>query len=282
MDKLTLTEMYTADYECVVRSAWRQHWSSMTPFSCIGSPKQDCLMILLDGYTAEYTLADGTRISAPDGSLIYTATGSEYKVTFYDAPGPKSDRLHTTSVRFGLFRQGVPFRLAEDIAVYPANASLRALFERVYRQQLHRHPISAEGKSILYAIFTELGKQNSQPKNSRHKNFAIIEEGLAYLNDHYDEDITVAELAKKCYISAAWFRQLFREYTGMTPAAYKIEMRLTRACHELQYTALSVRQIAEGVGYDDISLFIRHFRQKYGTTPLQYRLNCPTPPPSLL
>ncbi|PJF01495.1 MULTISPECIES: helix-turn-helix domain-containing protein [Prevotella] len=39
----------------------------------------------------------------------------------------------------------------------------------------------------------------------------------------------------------------------------------------MQYTTLSVQEIAEWLGYESSTYFIRSFRKQTGMTPLQYR-----------
>ena len=68
-----------------------------------------------------------------------------------------------------------------------------------------------------------------------------------------------------------WFRKAFRKAIGLSPAAYKTELRLSQAAKLLACGNMSVQEIATAVGYDDVSLFIRRFRAKYSITPLNYR-----------
>ncbi len=267
MNEYPLSQLYLSDYECTVYNTIRQRWVSTRNFSCLHTPKQECLMIYLDGYEAVYTLKDGKKIRVPDNSVVYTATGSEYKVEFFDTFAKKDP--HTTSIRFHLLKEGERVRLEEDFLFVQANASLKTLFEKGNLLHQRLSTISAEYKSLLFAILTEIGKiQKSKLIND---SFVCIEYGFEYLNEHYNEDCSVEYLAKCCYVSPVWFRKIFKQYTGMSPSEYKIELRLTQACNYLKYSNMSVREISETVGYSDISLFIRLFKKKYSSTPLQFR-----------
>ncbi|MBO4868128.1 MAG: helix-turn-helix domain-containing protein [Clostridia bacterium] len=64
-----------------------------------------------------------------------------------------------------------------------------------------------------------------------------------------------------------------KELTGLSPAQYVLSERLGQTRPELLFTAIPVSEIAEKYGFDDPNYYIRAFKKKYGTTPLQYRKN---------
>ena len=64
---------------------------------------------------------------------------------------------------------------------------------------------------------------------------------------------------------------LFKDYTGFSPYRFQLKIRMERAVEMLEYTALSVEEIAEMVGYEDCSYFCRIFKRYTGHTPLFYR-----------
>ena len=82
---------------------------------------------------------------------------------------------------------------------------------------------------------------------------------------------TVSELAEECHISDAYFRKLFKESMGTSPAAYRKRLALERACSYLTYGDVSVGEIAELLGYTSVSHFIKEFGDAYGMPPLRYR-----------
>ena len=64
--------------------------------------------------------------------------------------------------------------------------------------------------------------------------------------------------------------RIFKKYTGFSPYEYLLNERLTQE-NPLQNTRLSVEEIAQRVGFNSASHFIRMFRKYEGLTPLQFR-----------
>ena len=83
-------------------------------------------------------------------------------------------------------------------------------------------------------------------------------------------DIKIAELAKDSRLSREGFIRRFRREMGMTPHAYRLAHRATRARHLLRSNAAPADVAAE-VGFADQSHFGRVFLKKFGTTPGAYR-----------
>ncbi|GED25662.1 hypothetical protein BAG01nite_17640 [Brevibacillus agri] len=65
--------------------------------------------------------------------------------------------------------------------------------------------------------------------------------------------------------------RLFKQQTGHSPIDYLISVRLDRAKALLAQTDASLQEVAEGVGYSDLSYFIRAFKKHTGVTPGQFK-----------
>jgi AraC-like DNA-binding protein len=81
----------------------------------------------------------------------------------------------------------------------------------------------------------------------------------------------VAELARRAGYTADHFARVFRAVIGLTPKQFIVEARLNRARQLLLESTLSVGQIADQLGYDDIFSFSRQFKERTGKTPSAYR-----------
>ena len=267
MKKVTLSELYTANYDCTVLSALIQRWEDVKYFDCLDDPKREDIMLYLDGYDATYTLPDGRTIEAKSGEVTYTATGSRYRVDFRRANG--AETAHDDSIRFRLSMYGERIRLSGDVAVFRPSPAMIAAFRRVHALSRLVDPPQSEFKAVIYSILTEacvLGRSENESDD-----FALIRPAYDYVNLHYDEEFPIKTLADLCYVSEVWFRKAFRKAIGLSPAAYKTELRLSQAAKLLACGNMSVQEIATAVGYEDVSLFIRRFRAKYSITPLNYR-----------
>jgi transcriptional regulator GlxA family with amidase domain len=82
---------------------------------------------------------------------------------------------------------------------------------------------------------------------------------------------TVGALARQAGLSAPQLTRRFRAAVGCPPARFVIQCRLDRARSLLRETGLSVGQVAEALGYEDIFFFSRQYKQFMGQPPTAVR-----------
>jgi transcriptional regulator GlxA family with amidase domain len=82
-------------------------------------------------------------------------------------------------------------------------------------------------------------------------------------------------IAAQSGVSQRQLQRLFRRHLGMTPTQYFLKARLQRARHMLQYSTLSVTEIAIATGFASISHFTRRYTELYGRTPTAERGRVP-------
>jgi AraC-like DNA-binding protein len=103
--------------------------------------------------------------------------------------------------------------------------------------------------------------------NARRK----IEKVLAYMLQHLDRSLPVPTLSAMAGLSTSNFYLLFKLGTGSTPNDLHIRARMSRACVLLRETDLSVKEVANQLGYDDQFYFSRLFKLVKGLPPRAYR-----------
>lgn len=94
---------------------------------------------------------------------------------------------------------------------------------------------------------------------------------ISYMEEHYQEPVTLDTLAKVISCNSQYLCRFFREIAGTSPIQYLILCRIEHACILLTRTARPVTEIALDCGFDNISYFIRQFRKVKGETPGEYR-----------
>ena len=92
-----------------------------------------------------------------------------------------------------------------------------------------------------------------------------------YIERHYAESISMADMAEMAGISSTHFNRRFRQLLRMTPMDYLRRVRLQMAQKLLTTTSDSLAQIAVAIGYSDQSHFTKRFREMTGMTPSTYR-----------
>lgn len=100
---------------------------------------------------------------------------------------------------------------------------------------------------------------------------SVIDAGLIFMNEHYDRDISLGELASLCHISPQHFCRVFRLETGMRPMEYLTQKRMLEAKVLLCNTNQSIAEIGRQTGYEDPAYFGMVFKKHEGISPSQYR-----------
>ena len=104
--------------------------------------------------------------------------------------------------------------------------------------------------------------------NSTHK---IISEVTGYVNNHYNEDITLETISDLFYISPSYFSRTFKKMCGISFSEYLNNVRVKEACKLLFKTDISVTEIFESTGFSSHAHFDRVFKNLTGMSPLSYR-----------
>lgn len=100
----------------------------------------------------------------------------------------------------------------------------------------------------------------------------MVRNVVDYIERHYQQPITIADLAGVAGCSTSYVHVLFQRYVGRTPLAEITERRLRAVAMKLVHNPQqSVRQIGQACGFPDPVHVSRCFRRRYGCTPLAYR-----------
>ncbi len=91
-----------------------------------------------------------------------------------------------------------------------------------------------------------------------------------YAQEHFHENIDMADLASKLKLSYSYFSKLFKDQTGTTFSEYLLDLRMQEAKRLLMY-GLPVTNVAEQVGYTSVYNFTRAFTRKFEIAPAKWR-----------
>lgn len=97
--------------------------------------------------------------------------------------------------------------------------------------------------------------------------FARIGASLAYLRDHYDQALSIEQLAGQANMSASAFHEHFKRTTLLSPIQYLKRLRLLKAQQMLIGEGLGVAQVAHRVGYQSSSQFSREYKRQFARSP---------------
>ena len=92
-----------------------------------------------------------------------------------------------------------------------------------------------------------------------------------YLQEHYQQTVSLNKLAAIANISPIYFHKLFTAYFHKTPNQYLLDLRIAHAKLKLLEEDFSLSSIAMECGFTSQSYFCNRFKNLTGLTPLQYR-----------
>lgn len=115
------------------------------------------------------------------------------------------------------------------------------------------------------------GKVQEEVIEQKEEKVPVIEQIITEIQEHYTENITLTELAKKYGISVGYLSSLIKENVGLSYSDYVTARRIQKAKELLEDERLSMEQIAEQTGFRDHFYFIKVFKKHTGITPGKYR-----------
>ena len=98
-----------------------------------------------------------------------------------------------------------------------------------------------------------------------------VARSIAYMKSHLHESLEVSTLATLVNVSPSHYFALFKRQTGRPPVDYFTRLRIRQACHLLDTTTASIKEVAAAMGYDDPFYFSRVFKSVSAVAPLHYR-----------
>ena len=104
-----------------------------------------------------------------------------------------------------------------------------------------------------------------------HKLQELLESARIYLEENYNSDISLSDIAGYVYISTSHFARAFKKYYDISPIQYLLSVRIAKAKQYLEETNLKVGEIASAVGFSAQQRFNDIFRKQTGMSPSEYR-----------
>lgn len=144
---------------------------------------------------------------------------------------------------------------------------------RLYHDRTPGYPLSI--KIHILQVLEQLYRCNALVESAgsprEEENLNKLKNVITYIQQHYNQSLTLQELADLTYLSPTYFCHYFHKETGKSPIGFLNEYRIQQAAQLLTESDLSVSQIAVAVGFDNFSYFIRKFREYKRVSPKEYR-----------
>jgi AraC-like DNA-binding protein len=255
-------------------------------FDCLGTNPfsfqlhkhdQFCEMLLINEGLGTFSVDGKTYEAGPRTVLIYHAGIWHEELS-------RSYPFHAVFIAFrGLKLKYLPpgYFLEPDrepVIRLDSEEQFQSLYKLAEEIALECHGGGFEYKTVSNQLFgillARLAKQVHGPEELqtvKRRPQEPIYRARRYIEENYDQDITLSKLASHCYMNAYHLAHKFKEEVGVSPIRFLIEYRIEVAKRYFLTTDLSIREIGELVGYRSETSFHHMFRKVTGMTPGQYR-----------
>ncbi|WP_242863217.1 helix-turn-helix transcriptional regulator [Caloranaerobacter ferrireducens] len=143
--------------------------------------------------------------------------------------------------------------ISKIIKTYNSSDKNKEFLIDLYAQEVIYNLLKIKGANLIL---------NTEYKNPIYK-------AIRYMEENYNQAINIKDIAWSLNMSESNFSLYFKKIVGISPKDYLKNIRLSKAKELLKEH--NVTEVAYNVGYENISYFIKLFKNKYGVTPKQYK-----------
>lgn len=131
------------------------------------------------------------------------------------------------------------------------------------------HEFDARAKLLLTFYQRIIGQTATKSERKTNHVVPLI---IAYINEHYSENLYLEMIADEMGMSPKYISRIFKEITGQNLTDYISLIRINKAKQYLSETSLLIGDISSKVGIHSRSTFLRLFKKYEGITPMDYRI----------
>lgn len=269
--KLQINDLLFIEYKCLVNESKAGIWSDTNYFVFVTSGKKMWRSIYND-----YVVEAGDSLFVKKGAnLVHQYFEEDYCALMVFIPDDfikqfiqrfssivaKTESSESTNtdavirIQLDAYLQGYINSLAAFLSSpsYPDKNLLKLKFEELLLN-IFTNPIHKTLAQYLFSINKEQSAQLQQ----------VMEENFAYC-------LNLEQYAELCNMSLSSFKRNFKEVYNSSPGKWLSKKRLDLASNLLKTTDKPVNVVGFECGFEEPSSFIRAFKQRFSTTPLQFR-----------
>ncbi len=133
--------------------------------------------------------------------------------------------------------------------------------------------INAEDKGTLYQICKQFIQEalDQIASGRQNKVNSIIEKANKYIEENYNKDLPLEEVAREVNLSPYYFSRFYKEESGINFSDKLVNVRMEKAKELLRKEEYSVKDVCYMVGYMEPNYFSKIFKKVTGVTASEYK-----------
>ena len=165
--------------------------------------------------------------------------------------------------------------LCKDTPIYHSHS--KELREKLADEMLYivNHPQESSfhliGHLYLFLDYLLQSAKSTKLVSSGRMSDYYIKEAINYMEQNFQNTISIEDIAAVCGINRSYFGKIFRNSTGRSPQEFLMNYRMVKATELLKLTSLSIADVGSAVGYENQLHFSRAFKNIYGISPREWR-----------
>ncbi len=270
MKIIPLYELCSHDFNINKWGASYQHWNRVQAIKHVPVARPQSGLLYFYGSSGLYDL-DGKTLDAQMGDIFYLPPHSKYSTLF-----TRQKEEIPSSILINLWltdAEGEEIALSDSVMQVCSDEDERhflPVFQKIVELATAPVPDTAAVKQRIYRLFSELSHLTDINRLNRH-NLMTILPGIEYLKNNAEQSLSIKEVARLCSVSEVYFRRLFKENFGVSPARFRLERKINRAKRLLSTEQYNVTECARMSGFEDPIYFCKIFRRYTGLTPGEYQ-----------
>ena len=147
-------------------------------------------------------------------------------------------------------------------------------FRDLFHSISHSKSMDLKALSAFYRLMSMIIDGNAvEYKNDDHitQQDYYLNQGIEFIQTNYTRHLQIEEIANYVSVDRKYLYQIFKNKLKQSPKQYLIDLRMKRAIDLLKSSDISIRQVANSIGYSDPFLFSKMFKKKTGLSPTDYR-----------
>ncbi len=244
------------------------HWHDEFEFLLIREGQMQCV---INGEAMRLETGEGLFINSDTvhtGAAVNQADCSYYGVTLH--PQFFGERAMAISQTYVTPFCDTPFLPFYKITSDALLTKLRTVCELSASQDLERN-INIYIAVLLLWKELFLACKDSFGIDLRSRDSGQVHEMISFIKEHYNQGITLDQIAASAGISKSGCNHLFKKYMKESPLRFLLRYRVEKGCRLLASTSMTVTEISAEVGLCTSSYFCETFKKIKGITPSEYR-----------